>query len=76
MRPATWSSGSLLSDLGEHRLKDIEHAVPIFQLGEESFPPLKTISNTNLPRPASSFVGREAELAEVLARDRGGSPPR
>ena len=32
------------------------------------FPPLKTISNTNLPRPASSFVGREAELEEVLAR--------
>ena len=54
------------SDLGEHRLKDIEGAVPIFQLGSESFPPLKTISNTNLPRPASSFVGREAELAEIL----------
>jgi predicted ATPase/class 3 adenylate cyclase len=57
-----------LSDLGEHRLKDIEGPVPIFQLGAGSFPPLKTISNTNLPRPASSFVGREHELAEVLAR--------
>jgi predicted ATPase/class 3 adenylate cyclase len=55
-------------DLGEHRLKDIGEAVAIFQLGERSFPPLKTISNTNLPRPASSFVGREAELAEVLGR--------
>jgi hypothetical protein len=48
-----------LRDLGEHRLKDIEAAVPLFQLGSERFPPLKTISNTNLPRPASSFVGRE-----------------
>jgi predicted ATPase/class 3 adenylate cyclase len=57
-----------LVDLGEHRLKDIEGAVSIFQLGDGSFPPLKTISNTNLPRPASSFVGREAELAEVLSR--------
>ncbi len=57
-----------LTDLGEHRLKDIGQAVPIFQLGEGSFPPLKTISNTNLPRPASSFVGRETELAEVLSR--------
>jgi predicted ATPase/class 3 adenylate cyclase len=57
-----------LTDLGEHRFKDIEQAVAIFQLGEESFPPLKTISNTNLPRPASSFLGREAELAEVLSR--------
>ena len=52
-----------LTDLGEHRLKDIAEAVPIYQLGTASFPPLKTISNTNLPRPASSFVGREAELA-------------
>jgi predicted ATPase/class 3 adenylate cyclase len=56
-----------LSDLGEHRLKDLEHPVWIFQLGSETFPPLKTISNTNLPRPASSFVGRARELEEVLA---------
>jgi predicted ATPase len=57
-----------LFDLGRHRLKDLPEAVPVFQLGEGSFPPLKTISNTNLPRPASSFVGRERELAEVLER--------
>jgi predicted ATPase/class 3 adenylate cyclase len=57
-----------LTDLGEHRLKDIPEPVSIYQLGEGSFPPLKTISNTNLPRPASSFVGREAELQEVLLR--------
>ena len=56
-----------LTDLGEHRLKDIADAVPIYQLGEENFPPLKTISNTNLPRPASSFLGREQELAALLA---------
>ena len=62
-----------LIDLGEHRLKDIEGATPIFQLGDGSFPPLKTISNTNLPRPASSFVGREAERDEVLARIEGGA---
>jgi predicted ATPase len=62
-----------LIDLGEHRLKDIEGAIPIFQLGDGSFPPLKTISNTNLPRPASSFVGREAELSDVLASIEGGA---
>ena len=55
-----------MSDLGEHRLKDFPEPVGIFQLGEERFPPLKTISNTNLPRPASSFVGREREVAEVV----------
>jgi predicted ATPase len=59
--------GLVLTDLGEHRLKDIEGAVSIYQLGETGFPPLKSISNTNLPRPASSFVGRERELSEVLA---------
>jgi predicted ATPase len=56
-----------LIDLGEHRLKDFTEPVWIFQLGSERFPPLKTISNTNLPRPASSFVGRDRELAEVTA---------
>ena len=59
--------GHVLTDLGEHRLKDIKGAVAIAQLGDGSFPPLKTISNTNLPRPASSFVGRAAELAGVLS---------
>ena len=65
--------GHDLTDLGEHRLKDIEGAVTIFQLGATSFPPLKTISNTNLPRPASSFVGRTAELADVLSLIERGS---
>jgi predicted ATPase/class 3 adenylate cyclase len=55
------------TDLGEHRLKDFAGPVWIFQLGSERFPPLKTISNTNLPRPAGSFVGREREVAELLA---------
>ena len=62
-----------LTDLGEHRLKDFAEPVWIFQLGAERFPPLKTISNTNLPRPASSFVGRERELEEVLALLRNGA---
>jgi predicted ATPase len=52
-------------DLGEHRLKDFAEPLWLFQLGSQRFPPLKTISNTNLPRPASSFVGRERELEEV-----------
>ena len=62
-----------LLDLGEHRVKDFGEPVWIYQLGSERFPPLKTISNTNLPRPASSFVGREREVAEVTALLRDGS---
>ena len=65
--------GLSLIDLGEHRLKDIEGAVSIYQLGDKTFPPLKTISNTNLPRPASSFIGRERELDEVLGEIRDGA---
>ena len=57
--------GEAVRDLGEHRVKDFDEPVWIYQLGDELFPPLKTISNTNLPRPASSFVGREREVAEV-----------
>ena len=56
-----------VTDLGEHRVKDFATSVWIFQLGKERFPPLKTISNTNLPRPASSFVGREREVEEVAS---------
>jgi predicted ATPase/class 3 adenylate cyclase len=60
-----------MRELGEHRVKDFAEPITLFQLGDERFPPLKTISNTNLPRRASSFVGREAEVTQVsnLLRD-------
>ncbi len=59
-------------DLGEHRLKDFDAPVALFQCGDRPFPPLKTISNTNLPRPVSSFVGRarEREALHGLLRER------
>jgi predicted ATPase len=62
-----------LTDLGEHRLKDFPEPVALFQLGREAFPPLKTISNTNLPRPASSFVGRQRERDELVDLLRDGT---
>lgn len=62
-----------LSELGEHRLKDFDEPVALFQLGDEHFPPLKTISNTNLPRPASSLVGRGSERDELVAMLQNGS---
>jgi predicted ATPase len=60
--------GESVRDLGEHRLQDFDEPVWIFQLGDGVFPPLKTVSNTNLPRPASSFVGREREIDELVER--------
>jgi predicted ATPase/class 3 adenylate cyclase len=61
-----------VADLGEHLLKDFPEPVWLFQLGEERFPPLRTRSNTNLPRPVSSFVGREREVDEITALLRDG----
>jgi predicted ATPase len=61
-----------LRDLGEHRLKDLTAPERIYQLGDAEFPPLKTLYQTNLPIPATPFLGRERELAEVgelLSRD-------
>src|SRR5436309_14831704 len=55
-----------LTELGEHRLKDFDEPVALFQLGSERFAPLRTISNTNLPHPASSFVGRRRERDELV----------
>jgi predicted ATPase len=62
-----------VTDLGEHRLKDFAEPVWIYQLGKERFPPLKTISNTNLPQPASSFIPREKEVEQVTALLREGA---
>jgi class 3 adenylate cyclase len=55
-----------LADLGEHRLKDLSAPERIYQLGEGDFPALKSLFRTNLPVPATAFLGREAELAEVV----------
>ena len=56
-----------LRDLGEHRLKDLSAPERIYQLGDGEFPPLKSLYRTNLPVPATPFLGREQELDEVLA---------
>jgi predicted ATPase/class 3 adenylate cyclase len=55
-----------LLDLGEHRLKDLAAAERIYQLGTGNHAPLKTLYRTNLPIPATPFLGRQEELNEVL----------
>ena len=54
-----------LRDLGEHRLKDLSASERIYQLGDGTFPPLKTLYATNLPVPTSPFLGRAQELRAV-----------
>jgi predicted ATPase/class 3 adenylate cyclase len=60
--------GLSLRDLGEHRFKDLAAPERVFQLGEGEFPPLRSLYRSNLPVPATPFLGREAELAEVVER--------
>ena len=60
-----------LRDLGDHHLKDLAAPERLFQLGDGSFPPLKSISPSHLPTPTTPFIGREPEVARVaeLLRD-------
>ena len=55
-----------LRDLGEHRLKDLSAPERVYQLGDGDFPALKSLYRTNLPVPATPFLGRERELGEVV----------
>jgi len=54
-----------LLDLGRHRLKDLVKPERIFQLGSGSFPPVRSLSASNLPVPATPFLGRSRELEQV-----------
>src|SRR5918992_4592354 len=57
--------GVELRDLGEHRLKDFDHPIRLYQLAGEGlpdrFPALRTVGSRtdNLPRQLTSFIGRE-----------------
>jgi hypothetical protein len=56
-----------LVDLGEHRLRDLDRAMHVFQIGDRSFPPLRSLDAFpgNLPIQLTSFVGRQDELASL-----------
>lgn len=61
-----------LTDLGQHRFKDLGAPERVFQLGGGEFPALKSLYRTNLPVPATTFIGRGHELDELAALlDRG-----
>ncbi|HEX5450949.1 MAG TPA: AAA family ATPase, partial [Candidatus Limnocylindrales bacterium] len=63
--------GVSLRPLGSHRLKDLREPEPLVQVVApglpDRFPPLRSIDArpNNLPTQLTSFVGREAELAEA-----------
>jgi hypothetical protein len=74
-RPAASCS---LRDLGEHRLRDLLEPERVFQLLHpglpDAFPPLRSLEGRphNLPRQPTPFLGREGEVAEVVALLRRG----
>src|SRR6185312_10107142 len=61
------ADGVALTDLGEHRLKDLSAAERLYQLGDDAFPPLKTLYRTTLPIVLTPLVGRDRELEEAGA---------
>ena len=71
--PDSLPEDAWLKDLGVHRLKDLNRPERIFQLVARglpvAFPPLHALGSpkppNNLPARVSTFIGRDAELAEV-----------
>src|SRR4051812_9505661 len=59
--------GEDLRDVGPHRLRDVNRAERVWQVGDGDFAALRSLdaARTNLPLQLSSFVGRESEMAEI-----------
>ena len=53
------------TDLGEHRLRDIDVPIRIYQVGESTFPPLRGAGTISLPIPSSNLIGREGAVRTV-----------
>jgi predicted ATPase/class 3 adenylate cyclase len=66
------ADGVVLTDLGEHRLRDLSRPEQVFQVGAPDlrgeFAPLLSLDAFpgNLPLQLTSLVGRERELARVI----------
>ena len=54
-----------LRDLGEQRLKDLDAPLHLYQLGQDDFPPLRTLNLSNLPIQVTALIGRQRECDEV-----------
>ena len=63
---AALADGLALRDLGEHRFKDLAAPERVYQLGAGEFEPLESLFRTNLPVPATPFLGRVDDLAALV----------
>jgi predicted ATPase len=55
-----------LHDLGLHRLKDVGE-VRLFQVGDDEFPPVRSMGRNTVASPSQPPLGRNRELAELRA---------
>ncbi len=66
-------SGVDLVDMGPRRLRDLPNPINVFQLRvpglRAEFQPLRTVDTSpgNLRKPTTSFIGRDREVADVVA---------
>lgn len=64
-------AGISLRDMGEHKLKNLDHAEHLWQVVAtdllQDFAPLQTLNTfpNNLPIQLTTFIGRETQLAEI-----------
>jgi predicted ATPase len=65
------SSDWMITDLGEHRLRDLDGLRRLFQIAptghDQTFPPLSSMANfvTTLPTQRTSLIGRGPLIAEI-----------
>jgi predicted ATPase/class 3 adenylate cyclase len=60
-------AGEVLVELGEHRLKDLSEPLRLFQLGDDTFPAIATLSadSGGLPVQRTELLGRAEDVAAV-----------
>jgi predicted ATPase/class 3 adenylate cyclase len=57
-----------LRSLGEHRLRDLAAAEQVYQLGDDAFPPLRSVDAvpTNLPTVRTELIGRTDDVTTLM----------
>ena len=75
-RAGSWPTTWKLTDLGEHRLKDLTAPQRLYQLGRDRFPPLRTLHRSTLPvqggmsNVLGTFEEAEQLFLQILAAGR------
>ncbi len=70
-------AGIAFTDLGRHRLKDLQESLQVFQVDAAglptAFPPLRGLASSGLPGQMAPFRGRQAQLVAISRAYAGGT---